>query len=42
LQAAAHRNDEARKSFEKALVLPDTRMSHHLAREALGELLTGK
>jgi hypothetical protein len=41
LQAATHRNDEAKKSFEKALVLPDTRMSHHLAREALGELLTG-
>ncbi|MGD0911778.1 MAG: DUF5107 domain-containing protein [Terracidiphilus sp.] len=42
LQAALQRNDAARESFKKALILPDTRMSHHLAREALEELSTGK
>ncbi len=42
LQAALHRNDAATESFKKALILPDTRMSHHLAREALGEFSTGK
>jgi tetratricopeptide (TPR) repeat protein len=42
LQAALQRNGEARESFKKALILPDTRMSHHLAREALGELSTDK
>ncbi|MGA7339148.1 MAG: DUF5107 domain-containing protein, partial [Terracidiphilus sp.] len=41
LQAALERSNEARESFKKALILPDTRMSHHLAREALGELSTG-
>jgi tetratricopeptide (TPR) repeat protein len=42
LQAALQRNSEARESFDKVLILPDTRMSHHLAREALGELSIGK
>jgi tetratricopeptide (TPR) repeat protein len=42
LQIALQRNDAARESLRKALILPDTRMSHHLAREALGELSTGK
>lgn len=42
LQAALQRNGEARESLRKALILPDTRMSHHLAREAMGELSTGK
>jgi tetratricopeptide (TPR) repeat protein len=42
LQAALQQNDAARESFRKALILPDSRMSHHLAREALGELSSGK
>jgi tetratricopeptide (TPR) repeat protein len=42
LQAALQQNNEARESFREALILPDTRMSHHLAREALGELATGR
>jgi len=42
LQAALNRNEDARKSFDKTLILPDTRMSHHLAREALIELSAGK
>jgi predicted Zn-dependent protease len=42
LQIALQRSDAARESLRKALILPDTRMSHHLAREALGELSTGK
>lgn len=37
LQAALHQND-ARESFEKVLALPDTHMSHHLAREALAKI----
>jgi hypothetical protein len=42
LQAGLHRNEDARKSFDKALILPETHMSHHLAREALIELSAGK
>ncbi len=42
LQAALKRNEEARKSFEKALILSDTHMSHHLARGALAELSARK
>jgi tetratricopeptide (TPR) repeat protein len=42
LQAAAHHNEQARQSFEQVLAQPDTRMSHHLAREALAELSAGK
>ena len=42
LQAGLNRNEEARKSFDKTLILPDTHMSHHLAREALIELSAGK
>jgi tetratricopeptide (TPR) repeat protein len=38
LQAALNQKEQARKSFEQALVLPDARMTHHLAREALAEL----
>ncbi|MGD0735506.1 MAG: DUF5107 domain-containing protein [Terracidiphilus sp.] len=41
-QATLNRNDEARESFEKALLLPDAQMSHHLAREALGQSSPGK
>jgi len=42
LQAAVHRNDQARKSLEQVLVLQDTKMSHHFAREALAGLSAGK
>jgi tetratricopeptide (TPR) repeat protein len=38
LQTTLNRKREARESFQKALVLPDTHMSHHLAREGLAEL----
>jgi predicted Zn-dependent protease len=42
LQAALNRKRQARESFEKALILSDTHMSHHLAREALAELSASK
>jgi tetratricopeptide (TPR) repeat protein len=42
LQAALGREDQARESFEKALLLPDTSMSHHLVREALAGIASGK
>jgi hypothetical protein len=42
LQAALHRNEQARQSFFQVLILPDTHMYHHLAREALAELSAGK
>ena len=42
MQAALQRNDAARESFKKALILPDTRMSYHLAREAMATLTAGK
>ena len=42
LQAALHRKEQARHSFEQALALPDPQMFHHLAREALTELSAGK
>jgi len=35
LQAALKRSQKAKESFDKALILPETHMSHHLAREAL-------
>jgi hypothetical protein len=38
LQAALKHGEQARESFDKALILPDTHMSHHLAREALAAL----
>jgi tetratricopeptide (TPR) repeat protein len=38
LQAALHRNQEARQSFQQVLLLPDPQMFHHFAREALAEL----
>ncbi len=41
LQAALHRNEQAKKSFDQVLALPDTRMSHHFAREALTKLPAG-
>ncbi len=42
LQAALNRKEQARASFEKALILADTHMSHHLAREALAEISADK
>ncbi len=42
LQAALKRSQQARESFDKVLILPDTHMSHHLAREALAELSARK
>ena len=40
LDASLHRNPQAREAFEKALALPDTHMSHHLAREGLAAIDT--
>jgi len=42
LQAALNQKEKARDSFEKALILADNHMSHHLAREALAELSAGR
>ncbi len=42
LQSALNRKEQARESFEKALLLPETYMSHHLAREAIAEISSGK
>jgi tetratricopeptide (TPR) repeat protein len=38
LQAALNREEQARESFKRALLLQDNHMSHHLAREALAEI----
>jgi tetratricopeptide (TPR) repeat protein len=38
LQAALNQKERAKESFEKSLLLPDTHISHHLAREALAEI----
>lgn len=37
LQTALHEKKEAKESFEKALLLADTQMSHHLGRVALAD-----
>ncbi len=42
LQTALNQKERARDSFENSLLLPDTNMSHHLVREALAEISTGK
>jgi tetratricopeptide (TPR) repeat protein len=42
MQAALGREEQAKESFEKALLLPDTSMSHHLVREALAGIAAGK
>ena len=42
LQVVGGQKGQARTSFEQALILPDMRMSHHLAREALAGLSGGK
>lgn len=38
MHAALHEESEARAAFTKALLLPDSLMSHHLTRDALAEL----
>jgi len=42
LQAALNQKEPARDAFKRTLILADTHMSHHLAREALAELSAGK
>jgi Flp pilus assembly protein TadD len=42
LEAALNQQEQARKSFEKTLILADNHMSHHLAREALANMSAGK
>jgi tetratricopeptide (TPR) repeat protein len=42
LQLILHEKEQARESFRQVLLLPDTHMSHHFAREALAEFATGK
>lgn len=42
LQADLNRKELAKESFQRCLLLPDAHMSHHLAREALAEIATGK
>jgi tetratricopeptide (TPR) repeat protein len=37
-EAALHHNDRARADFRKALLLPDSMMSHHLSRAAIADL----
>jgi Tfp pilus assembly protein PilF len=38
MESALNRKEEAKQSFERSLLLPDTHMSHHLAREALAQI----
>jgi tetratricopeptide (TPR) repeat protein len=42
LQAALNHNQQAREAFGKALALPDTHLSHHLAREGLAAVDANK
>jgi tetratricopeptide (TPR) repeat protein len=42
MQAALDRKDQARDAFRNALLLPDSMMSHHLSREAIADLGSGK
>jgi tetratricopeptide (TPR) repeat protein len=35
IQSALHHNDQAKQAFDKALLLPDSLMSHHFARAAM-------
>ena len=37
MQGALHHEDQAREAFRKALLLPDSLMSHHLSRAAMEE-----
>ena len=38
IEVALHHSDQARDAFDKALLLPDSLMSHHFARVAKAEL----
>ena len=42
MQAALDCKDQAREAFRNALLLPDSMMSHHLSREAIADLGSGK
>ena len=42
MRAALHRKDEAKQAFNNALLLPDSMMSHHLARAALADMESSK
>ncbi len=42
IEAALHRIDRAQADFRKALLLPDSMMSHHLSRAAIAELNADK
>jgi tetratricopeptide (TPR) repeat protein len=42
MQSALHRKDQASEAFRKALLLPDSMMSHHLSREAIADIGSGK
>ncbi len=42
MRAALHRKDDAKQAFNEALLLPDSMMSHHLARAALAEMESSK
>ncbi len=37
IQAALHRPDQAKEAFHKALLLPDSLMSHHFSRVAMAD-----
>ena len=41
IQAALNHKDRAREAFNKALLLPDSMMSHHLSRAAMADSGTG-
>jgi tetratricopeptide (TPR) repeat protein len=41
IQAALGHKDQAREAFNKALLLPDSMMSHHLSRAAMADPGTG-
>ncbi len=42
IEAELHHNDRAQAAFRKALLLPDSMMSHHLSRAAIAELNGGR
>jgi hypothetical protein len=42
IQLALHHDEQARDAFKKALLLPDSLMSHHLSRAALADSVTGR
>jgi tetratricopeptide (TPR) repeat protein len=42
IQAALNHRDQAKEAFNKALLLPDSMMSHHMSRAAIADLSTDK